>query len=306
MLHPDNLHWFDDLMPEEVREAMRTRSRERRMKLGIVGGGVVGRATARAFLEHVEEVRVHDVIKERATHSLADVMACELVMVCLPTPQKADSLECDLSVIEKFLSSLDECRRTRANIVIRSTVPIGTTRRLRYRYGLQNIAHSPEFLTARCAMTDAQIPARNVIGIPKLENWTPIDRVPIFRLLSELYEERFPSTPIHVMTSDESELVKLAQNAFFAVKVAYWNEVHALAAKLGLNWEAIMLAILADGRISPSHTQVPGPDGKAGYGGSCLPKDVANLCHTLQSNGLKAYMTEGAILRNVQDRERTP
>ena len=71
------------------------------MKLGIVGGGTVGRALARAFLEHAD-VRVHDRIKERSTHSITETLACDLVFLCLPTPRKEGSLECDLSAVEGF------------------------------------------------------------------------------------------------------------------------------------------------------------------------------------------------------------
>lgn len=100
-------------------------------------------------------------------------------------------------------------------------------------------------------------------------------------MLNRLYKSRFPGVPLYMMTSDESEAVKLFTNGFFAVKIAFFNEVRALADKLGLDWERVLGGVLSDGRISHNHTQVPGPDGQRGFGGACLPKDLANLIQCL-------------------------
>ncbi len=263
------------------------------MKLGIVGGGTVGRATARCYIEHAE-VRVFDILPERATHSLAEVMACDIVFVCLPTPQIEGSLMCDLVPIVKFFEQID---RSRANLVLRSTVPIGATRRLRAMYDLPNLVHSPEFLTARCAVTDAQLPARNIIGYPRADTLQ-------YGGLEDLYRHRFSGVPVHLMTSDESEFVKLAQNGFFATKIAYWNECRTLADNLDLDWDRVLSAVLADGRISHSHTRVPGPDGKYGFGGACLEKDLASLVSCIEQAGLSAAVTRAAYERNLEDRDR--
>ena len=113
------------------------------------------------------------------------------------------------------------------------------------------------------------------------------------------------------MSSDESEAVKLFQNSFFAVKVAFWNECNQLASKLGLDWQVVMNAILADGRISPSHTNVPGPDGKYGFGGECLPKDLASLASQMINEGMHSYpqskdtLCFTALMRNLRDRKRS-
>lgn len=294
MNHPDTLHLRDDLMLPEIRERMRTHSRERTssgMKIGIVGGGTVGHATARMMMEHAE-VRVYDVIPERATHSLADTLDTSICFICLPTPQKTDSLECDLTAVERFFG--EQCG-SRANFVLRSTVPVGTTARLWQVYDLPNLCHSPEFLTARCAVTDAQIPARNIIGGAIGPVASSCEE-----MLAELYRKRFPGVPVLRMTSDESELVKLALNGFFATKIAYWNEVYTLAEHFRLNWERVMEGVLSDGRVAHSHTKVPGPDGKFGYGGECLVKDLADLISCLEKAGLPNPLTTAAYQRNEQ------
>lgn len=228
------------------------------MRIGIIGGGVVGRATARTYIGwQGTEVAVWDVVPERRTvPSHHDACACDVVFVCLPETE-----------LDKFFGQSD-VSPSRVNYVIRSTCPIGTTRRLATEYGLRNVVHSPEFLTERCAQLDAMTPARNIVGIPGPDGGGTV---------LDLYRARFPHVPVRVMTSDESEAVKLFTNGFYAVKVAYWNEVRALADKLGLDWDRVIGGVLSGGTIHPLHTQVPGPDGRRGFGGRCIPKDLETL-----------------------------
>src|SRR5690242_16726657 len=125
------------------------------MRIGIIGNGVVGSATAAAFRDHVDEVRCWDVLDERCTHSLHDtVCATDLVMVCLPTPQCGNSLTCNVSTVDQFFNVMSDLKRDQ-NYVLRSTVPIGYTRYRRELFKMPNLAHSPEFLTARTAVEDA-------------------------------------------------------------------------------------------------------------------------------------------------------
>lgn len=267
------------------------------MRLGIVGGGTVGGATARAFTGHVEEVRVHDRLPERSTHTRREALECDLVLVCLPTPQASGSLECYTGHVETFFATV---MGSQTNFVLKSTVPIGFTRQMRERFSLPNLVHSPEFLTARTADHDAANPVRNVIGFDEAFE----DSNDCAERLESLYQSRFPGVPIYLMHSDESEAVKLFQNAFSAVKVACFNELRSLADKLGLDWDRVREALLAGGWINPMHTQVPGRDGW-GFSGTCLPKDLASLVHQLQQNGLIASVCVGAHNRNLHDRERT-
>lgn len=264
------------------------------MRIGIIGNGVVGSATAAAFKDY--EVRITDRLRARETHQLSDVLECDLIFLCLPTPQKEGSLECDTSAIDGFFQHGMPARFKEVNLVLRSTVPVGYTRKAREAFGLPNLVHSPEFLTARTAVHDACNPKRMVIGDGRLAG--------IPRRLTQLYQDRWPEVPVFQMTSDESEFLKLLQNSFSAVKIAFFNEAHSLSVKLDLAWERVIEALLAGGWINPMHTQVPGPDGKFGFGGSCLPKDLANLCNELLKEDLTATMTCGALTRNQFDREK--
>lgn len=265
------------------------------MKLGIIGGGVVGSALARCYLEHVDEVRVYDIVKERSSHSLGDTIKCELIFICLPTPMSRDRLGIDASAVYNFFVDNAE-RLSGANLILKSTVPIGFTQGIQKSFNL-SIVHSPEFLTHRCAFTDVQFPSRNIIGSPGFQCNDAVFA------LNRLYHSRFPSTPIYHLTSDESEALKLFTNSYFAVKVSFFNEINSLCKKLNLNWGQVRKAMLADERIGYSHTQVPGPDGHSGFGGDCLPKDLAELCGAADRCSCPAVVALAAKLRNnLKDR----
>lgn len=259
------------------------------MRIGIVGNGIVGNATAQAFIDHVDDVLCYDIDPLRCGARLGEVMACcDLIFVCLPTPPKSNySLECDTHYLDEFFASLGGVARASCNFVLRSTVPIGYTRKARVKFNLPNLVHSPEFLTARTAVEDAKNPTRLVIGHP-IARHSYLQKT--CGALHRLYKERWPTVFTREMTSDESEAVKLFQNGFSAVKIAYFNEIRSLADKIGLDWQTCIDTLLAGGWINPMHTQVPGPDGKRGFGGSCLPKDLANLVACMESAGLPSFV----------------
>lgn len=257
------------------------------MKIGVIGGGVVGAAIAKCYdgWNPAEagpdcEATVWDVnpLRRYPAGQQSHHRACsaDVVFVCLPEGR-----------LDDFFKARDVSPST-VNYVIKSTCPIGTTRRLAQTYGLKNIVHSPEFLTERTADHDAAYPQINVIGlVDKDAPW-----------LVNLYRNRFPGVPVRAMAAEESEAVKLFMNGFFAVKVAYWNEVAALADGLGIGYNVIREAIVAEGRVHPLHTLVPGPDGKKGFAGRCLPKDLEHLRREIESRGMRAYVTGAAAYRN--------
>jgi len=269
--------------------------------LGVIGGGVLGRAVARGFLEHLE-VKVFDTIKERATHSLEEAATCDIVMICLPTPAKLDG-RCDTKAIDDFLdvAFTHEWWRPDSCYVIRSTTPVGYTQDQAHSTDFERpLLHSPESLTARCALTDFQIPARNIIGMPGKGHWMPASPViyEAFKRLKSVYENRFPGVPVLDMDARESELVKLACNSFFAAKVTLFNLFAEMAKAKDLDWETVRAGILSDGRIAHAHTAVPGPSGERGYAGSCLDKDLADLYRCCEDAAVDAEILRQVLERN--------
>lgn len=261
---------------------------------GIVGHGFVGRATARCFMEH-GEVRIYDVVPELRTHSVEETLACDFVFICLPTPD-----DCDTSIIEEFFSNhvhpFDAAYYSETTFILKSTVPVGTTKSLAQRYAgyIGGIVHSPEFLTARCAVVDAQCPARMIVGDTS-SDYQKTNKAAIEVL--RLYRARFPGANVILMRSDESEFVKLACNSFFALKVWFFNALREQCGPSSLDWEQVRAGILSDGRIAHAHTQVPGQDGGVGFGGACLPKDLTALAKLTGSPVLRMVLKDNARMR---------
>lgn len=272
------------------------------MKIGVVGAGFVGGAMARAFMEHAE-IRVHDVLPDRSMNTLAEVLECDFVFVCLPTPMqdaKEGVYRPDLTYLHGFFGSIEG---SKTRLILKSTVPVGTTEQMAKQYWLPNLVHSPEFLTARCANIDAQTPARNIVGYTSEEGSKKTADE-----FGEVLKKRFPGIQLFVMRSNATELVKLMCNNFFAVKVAFFNEMFRFVEHLGgeengIVWDELLGAVLADGRIAHAHTKVPGPDGKFGFGGTCLPKDLKNTITHMQALGMEPSVLQGAWLRNFAERK---
>jgi UDPglucose 6-dehydrogenase len=260
--------------------------------VGVIGRGYVGNAVALG-LEPVADVVFHDPA-HAGSASLAAVAARDVVFVCVPTPMGAGG-QADLSIVEDVLATLSAFR-TEAAIVLKSTVPPGTTERLAARHPGLALGVAPEFLRERTSVDDFARPARVVLGWPARLPAGARARV------RSLYRARFPAVPIVELAATEAELVKYASNAFFAVKVSFANELAELATALGAGWDAIRAALSLDPRIGDDHLRVPGPDGERGYGGACLPKDVAALLAIAQAAGASLPVVASADDANLARR----
>ncbi len=263
------------------------------MKLGIIGKGFVGNAIFQG-LNHYYNLKVYDIDPKRSTNTFEEVIGCDLVFLCVPTPMYKDTGECDLSYIESIFEKASETSLS-CVFVIKSTVPVGTTKKLNEKYKNIKIIHSPEFLTARTAATDFICPSRHIVG-GEAENGT--------NQLKQIYEERFPGVPCYITTSDESEFIKYFANCFFATKVSYFNEMAIFARARGLNWNRIIEGVMSDGRIGISHHQVPGCDGNFGFGGTCFPKDINALIKSFEKSGANPIMLKAAWERNLSVRNK--
>lgn len=273
------------------------------MSIGVVGNGFVGSSVVHGFNHHIKSVKVFDKDPARRSHSLEETLKQDIVFVCLPTPMSlSDGGKCDLSIINSFFEEvlgLYDKSSPPCTFVIKSTVPVGTTRELKKRYQGARILHSPEFLTARTALLDFITPSRNIIGYPKGYYDEKSD---IPKEVVKLFEKRFPGVKTILIDSDSSEMIKYVANCFFATKISYFNEVKLICDKLKLNYNKILEGVLSDGRIGISHYQVPGHDGKAGFGGTCFPKDINSFINLMKVNGVDPNVLEAAWKTNVSVR----
>jgi len=176
--------------------------------------------------------------------------------------------------------------------IIKSTILPGTTKNLQDKYKHLKIIFSPEFLTERTAKLDMLTQARIVLGGDKQ----------LTNKASELFEQRFRNKHIIQTDSATAELIKYMNNSFFATKVSIMNEFKRLSDVLGANWDDALYGFASDCRIGDSHLHVPGPDGKAGYGGVCFPKDVNAITSLGRELGVPLNTIEAGWKTNLEVR----
>lgn len=209
----------------------------------------------------------------------------DVVFVCVPTPSRQDG-SADLGAVEAAVDRLSSVLRPGAVVAVKSTVPVGTTRRIAHRLRPKGIraVSNPEFLRESHAVYDFRHPDRVVIGVDD-DNDDAAD------VMSGVYGEGAPTL---LMNLESAELAKYASNAFLAVKISYANSLAQLCARVGADIDAVTRCMGADVRIG-QHFLAPGP----GWGGSCLPKDTAALLHTGRLNDVALPEVESARLTNA-------
>lgn len=253
--------------------------------IGIIGNGFVGNAVYQNLRDKVS-CKVFDLDKNKSLNSLDEVLGQEFIFVCLPTPMKSTG-ECDLTILDDFFNNVSNT--VDGIFVIKSTVPIGTTKKYASKH---RVIHNPEFLTARNAVEDFRNSERNVIGGE--EN--------LCKKFAEFFEKVFPNIPSIITSSDESEAIKYFANSFLACKVAYFNKMYDLCKVIGMNYETVCSGVTYDSRIGKSHTQVPGIDNDRGFGGTCFPKDLNSLIVQMESHGIDADMLKSVWSYNQKIR----
>ena len=255
-------------------------------KLGVIGHGYVGEGQSFAFSPSFD-VRVYDKDSLKSTHSLNEVLDSDFIFVCVPTPMKKDGSQ-DLSFVESFFKTAKDG----PIYIIKSTVIPGTTNLLNEKFKNLKIVFSPEFLTERTAKLDILTQTRIILGGDK--NLTSKVR--------KIYDIRFKNKTIIETDSLTAEYIKYMNNTFFASKVSIMNEFYRLANHLGVDWETALYGFVSDQRIGDSHLDVPGPDGKLGFGGTCFPKDINAFISFAKKNNVNMNVLEAAWKTNLEVR----
>ena len=260
--------------------------------VGIIGNGFIGGALYHGF-SSITDVKIFDINPSRSPHTLTEVIGQDIIFLCIPTPMNNVG-ECSTKNLEQELKSvLALCDATGQpkSIVIKSTIPPDFFRRLTD----SRVVYMPEFLTERTSNLDFIQSTRFIFGV--------CDRKTLDPQLSNLFRTRFPNTRQVIMSWEEASLVKYATNNFFTVKLSFFNELMKLCNEIPtVSGTEVINEVIEDGRIGRSHFQVPGPDGKAGWGGHCFPKDNRALIFYARSLGIDLKMLETAWTVNIEAR----
>lgn len=233
----------------------------KKCKIGIVGYGYVGKAFESFFKTHYE-VKIYDPAYI-SSDTKEEINKCDVGIVCVPTPSNEDG-SCDISIVEESVSWL-----TTPIILIKSTVEIGTTKKLSEKYN-KKIVFSPEFAgeskywTPNGFTTDVKQTPFFIFGAD--------DREVGYKLVELYMPITGPSKTYRVTDSISAEITKYVENTYFAMKVAFVNEMYDLCEKSGTNWNEIRDLWLLDPRTNKSHTAVF--VNERGFNGKCLPKDT--------------------------------
>ena len=266
-------------------------------KIGIIGRGFVGSAVEFGFSAQTgcdAELKVYDKDPAKSLHTLEDtVNGSDFIFLSVPTPSNPNG-SMNIDILHSALSDIQRVNKRKGNIVlIRSTIIPGTTTKLAKQFTKLNIVFNPEFLTERSAKYDFINQSRFIIGGRKRHT----SRV------AELFKWRFGNSIPCIETNFETaEMVKYMNNCFFATKISFMNEMKMVADKCSVEWETAVDGFVRDGRIGHTHLNIPGPDGKLGFGGSCFPKDVQAMITFGEDLGMDLNTLQGAWETNCEVR----
>ena len=298
------------------------------MKVAILGAGYVGLVSGACFSEFgatvtcldIDETKiarlgegrmpiyepglddlVHRNVQQGRLHFTTDfeesVAEAEVIFIAVGTPSRRGDGHADLSFVYEAVRRIAPMLSGFTVVVDKSTVPVGTARRVARTIADVNpdadfeVASNPEFLREGAAIGDFMRPDRVVIGVESSR---------AEETLRALYRPlNLVEVPIVVTDLETAELIKYAANAFLATKISFINEMAALCEAVGADVHAVARGIGLDGRIGRKFLH-PGP----GFGGSCFPKDALALVRTAQEHGTPSRIVESVIEVNAAQRRR--
>lgn len=262
------------------------------MQLGVIGLGHVGAALA-ADLEALGHAVVSYDIRTDDPYPSAALAECRYTFICVNTPMGEDG-SADVTAVRASVAELPSTTTP----VLRSTVPPGTSSALQREHG-RPVLHWPEYV------------GETTFGS---QTWEPLRAGSTFLIVGGDHDEaaRFadamigmygPQVRVHLVTSEESELIKYMENCYLALKVSFVNDFYRLCRQMGADWHAVREGWLLDPRVERDHTAVF--PSNPGYSGKCLPKDVSALRQFAASQGITLPTVEGTMRANELAQEAT-
>jgi nucleotide sugar dehydrogenase len=271
--------------------------------VGIIGRGFVGSA----ILSHLKK---QDCVRELSYDVKDDipidtgysniVKRCEFIYVCIPTPSDKDG-KCFTGGIDNTLRLLSyhaSRENTYPVVFIKSTMVPETTDKLQKKYPNLILVCNPEFLTERTAKEDVTNTTKHLIGLPVKERSA-------LGLIRDYHERAWPDSKCIFTTTTEAELIKYTTNTFFSLKVTFANLLFDLCDKVDVNYsDFIESALDMDERLGALHWEVPGHDGKFGFGGKCFPKDLRGMIKLLEEKDIDPSLLKIVQASNLNSRKK--
>jgi UDPglucose 6-dehydrogenase len=203
---------------------------------------------------------------------------------------------CHTDIVEEVVSEINEISISSESnpiVVIKSTVPPGTTDRLNKKYEHISVIFNPEFLSEANYIEDFKNQTRVILGGTRKGT----------NLLRQVYSKVFPTAHIIKTGSITAEMVKYMTNAYLATKVSFSNEIKQICDKLDIDYDKVVEYATLDERLGKTHLGVPGPDGDLGFGGHCLPKDINALISVAHEFDIVPEVLEAVVETNDKVRK---
>lgn len=269
------------------------------MKVGVIGFGFVGRAVSQ--LSAVTDLEVYDpnIEDHRSVDQKIKAYNCDVIFINVPTNLENGNL--DVSIVNECLFAYRAHNvNENSTVVIKSTLPVGTCREMSKKHHIDGIVFNPEFLTERTAMEDF-INEKELYLAGQPEH---TEKVKSLYTDFYNYHENYDLETFETKSWEEIELLKLARNTFYGLKVSYCNHLYNLCGTKGIDYSQFRKHFARAEWVGEQHTMVPGPDGKFGYGGKCLPKDSTELLNFSKKQDIMFEMLEKSIEFNNTQRSK--